>query len=126
MSTEPQFVIPKAIDRYLGTLSKLYKRDGEQKALAVIVNAKVRVDEWVSYDNWNGGTYGHAVVLSVSEKLYLDVQPDLESVQTAIKDGLNRLHNEQNEFIAVTSALLRRLRFRVHRDESERARRLAS
>jgi len=47
MSTEVQFVLPKAIEHHLATLSKLYEREGERQKQAIIVNAQVRVAQAV-------------------------------------------------------------------------------
>ena len=53
--------LPKNIDRYLATLSKLYATEGERQLQEILVNAQVRVDEGYHYDNWNGGTYGPGI-----------------------------------------------------------------
>jgi hypothetical protein len=63
------------------------------------VNAQVRVHEEWSYDNWNGGTYGHALYLVIPEVLYLSIVADRNDTQAQIRTDLNSLHNVQNEFI---------------------------
>lgn len=100
MNGEPQFILPRTIEHHLATLSKLYAREGERQKQALLVNAKVRVSEQWSHDNWDG-IDGHALYLTVPESLYLDVARDRDALQTAIKDDLNKIHNVQREFIEV-------------------------
>lgn len=57
------FELPKSIERYLAALSKLYAQNGKREFQEIIVNAKTRVHEGWSDDNWNGDAYGHALFL---------------------------------------------------------------
>ena len=95
----PRFELPKAIDRYLAALSKLYAHDGRRREQEVIVNAQVRVHEEWSYDNWDGGTYGHALYLAIPEALYLACVPEKNALQEEIKADINKIHNVRNEFV---------------------------
>jgi hypothetical protein len=95
----PQFELPRNIDRHLAALSKLYAQEGERQKQEIIVNAQVRVHEEWSRDNWNGGTYGHALYLTLPESLYLASARVKDELQTEIKNDLNKIHNVQNEFI---------------------------
>ena len=97
-----KFEIPKNIDRYLAILSKYYGKKGEEGLQKLIVNSKPRVEvEW-TYDNLDGGTYGHALYLIMPESMYLDlvILNDKSEVQSLIRDEFNKLHHIQNEFIA--------------------------
>ena len=67
-----KFELPRNIERYLAALATLYGHEGERLLQQVIVNAKIRVHEEWNYDNWNGGTYGHALYLSLPEALLLE------------------------------------------------------
>ena len=53
-----------------------------------------------TYDNWNGGTYGHAVYLVVPESLFILAAKKRDEIQKQICSDLNELHNFQNEHIA--------------------------
>lgn len=97
---EPKFELPKNIERYLLALSRLYAQEGKKQHQAIIVNSQVRVNEGWSYDNWNGGTYGHALYLVIPETLYLDVVKSKDAIQRQIREDISKLHNIQNEFIA--------------------------
>jgi hypothetical protein len=92
--------LPAKIERYLAALSRLYARDGKRALQEIIVNAQVRVAEEWTYDRWNGGTYGHALYLTLPESLFLVASRDRDDIQSSIARDLNGLHNFQNEHIA--------------------------
>jgi TIR domain len=92
--------LPKNIERYLAALSRLYARDGQHALQEIIVNARTRVAEEWAYDNWNGGTYGHALYLVIPEALFLAAIQKRDEIQTEICKDLNALHNLQNEHIS--------------------------
>ena len=94
------FELPKSIERYLVALSKLYAQEGRRQLQELIVNSQTRVHEEWSSDNWNGGTYGHALYFVLPEALYLSVVKQKDTIQEQIKDDINKIHNLQNEFIA--------------------------
>jgi len=96
---ESIYALPKHIDKYLAALSKLYAQDGKRLLQEIIVNSQVRIIEAWSSDNWNGGTYGHALYLSLPENLFLLSVKQKQKIQTEIKEDLNNVHNVQNEFI---------------------------
>lgn len=98
-SQKRQFELPKNIEHYLGALARLYAQNGAKEKLAILANAHVRIHEEWSYDDWNGGTAGHAVFLDVPEVLFLASVERRNDVQVSIRDDLNKLHNVQNEFI---------------------------
>ncbi len=91
--------LPRDIERYLGALSKIYAQEGERQLQEIIVNAQTRVVEEWSVDNWNGGTYGHALYLVLPEALFLSVAKTRNSIQKQIAEDLNNIHNVQNEFV---------------------------
>lgn len=96
----PQFELAKDIEHYLAALSKVYAQQGERQKQEIIVNSRVRILEEYSYDNWNGGTYGHALYLTVPEGLYIKLVKKRKEIQDEIREEINKLQNVQNEFIA--------------------------
>lgn len=94
------FELPGKIEHYLALLSKLYAQEGQKQQQIILVNAQVRVTEEWDYDNWNGGTYGHALFLGIPEVLYLRTVKNKDDFQRQIREDLNKLHNIQNEHIA--------------------------
>jgi len=99
MKQQSEFDLPPDIERYLSALSKLYRQQGQRHKLEIIVNAQIRVHEEWSADNWNGGTYGHALYLTVPQNIYLSCVDQRNELQAEIRSDLNKVHNVQNEFI---------------------------
>ena len=91
--------LPKNIEHYLSVLSKLYAQDGNRQFQKIIVNAQLKIHEAWSSDNWNGGTYGHALSLILPESIFLITVKQKDDVRNQIREDLNKLHNEPNEFI---------------------------
>ncbi|QDV89358.1 hypothetical protein RAS2_04240 [Phycisphaerae bacterium RAS2] len=96
----PKFQLPGRLDLYLATLSRLYERDSEPILREIVVNGIVSIHEGWDYDNWNGGTYGHAVILAVQEDIFLQVLDKKDEVQSRIAADLNKLNNCQNEHVS--------------------------
>jgi len=97
---ENQYELPKNVERYLAALSKIYTRESNTQLLEIIVNSKIRVHEEWEHDNWNGGTWGHAIFFSVPEILYLSVVNEIEDIQKKIREDFNKIQNIQNEWIS--------------------------
>jgi len=96
---DKNFEIPKNIDRYLAALSKIYSQEGHKEQQQIIVNSQVRIQEEWSYDNWNGGIYGHAVYFITPESIFPKSIQQREEFQEQIKKDLNSVKNSKNEFI---------------------------
>ena len=101
MSKQPESCeFAKHVERYLASLSKLYAAEGKRDLQELVVNSQSRLAIGWDYDNWNGGTYGHAVYLMVPEQVYVRVLRDVEVVRSQIKEDLNKLNNLPNEFVS--------------------------
>jgi hypothetical protein len=94
------YELPKKIEHYVAALSKLYAQDGNRSLQEILVNAQIRVVEAWTTDGWNGGTYGHALFLTVPDSLYLAVARKRDEIQGEIARDLNQINNFQNEHIA--------------------------
>jgi hypothetical protein len=66
----------------------------------VVVNGGVTVHEEWDYDNLNGGTYGHAVTLTVPEEIYFNVMQSQSDVPRQLAEDLNKLNHTPNEYIS--------------------------
>jgi hypothetical protein len=113
-----QFRLSKDIEHWLATLAKLYEQDGERQKLDIIVNSQVRVHEEWSYDNWDGGTYGHALYFTLPENLYLKSVKQRNDLQKQIGEDINKLHDVSNEFIAEVFLEMEKVEDRDWRRES--------
>jgi hypothetical protein len=99
MSQEPVHELARDIEHYLGLLSKLYVKAGERLKLAIIANARVTVREGWNYDNWNGGTYGHALYLALPTEMFVECVSTKDELQSALVRDINGVHNVPNESI---------------------------
>jgi len=77
----------------------MYAHEGDRQLQEIVVNAQPRVHEAWSSDNWNGGTFGHALYLVVPEALFLSLAKQKKKVEKRIREDLNSVHNVPNEFI---------------------------
>ncbi len=97
---ETHFELPPKIEEYLAVLSRLYARTKNARLQEIIVNGAPTIHEEWTYDNWNGGTYGHALTLTIPEELFLDVIEDKGDFQDQICKDINSMNNVPNEHIA--------------------------
>ncbi len=88
--------IPKNIERYLFTLSKIYGHNREIDLQKLIINAKVTVDENVIEEPWGNG---HAVYLSLPEQIFLLYTKQKDKTQEKLREDLNSIIKVQGEFI---------------------------
>lgn len=93
------FQLPQKLDRYFAALSQLYGQEGERLLQETIVNGKVQIIEEFSYDNWNGGTWGHALNFVLNDQLFFRVLREKEDVAARITKDLNALNTIPDEFI---------------------------
>ncbi|HVK38363.1 MAG TPA: toll/interleukin-1 receptor domain-containing protein [Candidatus Kapabacteria bacterium] len=95
-----QFELVSKLEHYLAVLAALYEREGNREVQALLVNAKHRIDAGWEFDNWNGGTHGHALFLELPKDLYLSVVQEKDRLERELRDRLSLLHNVANEYFA--------------------------
>ncbi|MBL4886049.1 MAG: hypothetical protein JKY95_16135 [Planctomycetaceae bacterium] len=101
MTMESQkYELPSKVDSHLAVLSRQYDRKNKPELQEIIVNGVIKIEEGWHYDNWNGGTYGHAITFQIPEDLYLDFMDEFESLCTQLRDDINKLNNTLNEDIS--------------------------
>jgi hypothetical protein len=96
----PQFRLPGRVESYLATLNRLYEQENELLLREIVVNGAVSIHEEWDYDNWNGGTSGHAITLTVPEDIFLRAINAKEKIQSRIATDLNKLDNSPNEHVS--------------------------
>ncbi|MFH1965200.1 MAG: toll/interleukin-1 receptor domain-containing protein [Acidobacteriota bacterium] len=98
---EDYFEIPKNIDRYLATLSKIYENDGNNKLQEIIVNSKIRIDEASNqFEDINGvWIHSHVLHLILPEPLYLSVADKKVKLENKIRVDLIDIHHVKYESI---------------------------
>jgi len=95
----PKFVLPGQMEKILFALSKYYEHKKSATLQRIVVNATYHLDEGSTYDNWNGGTYGHALHLHVPTAVYYEVLDDVEKAAGQIREGIAKIANVDNEFV---------------------------
>lgn len=99
MTTDWQ--IPRKMDRYLKRLASEYRKDGDTPLADVLVGSKFQINEETIYDGWDGGIYGHDLVLMVPDELMkhipLDEQHEIE--RRLIEDLNKAASSAQGEFV---------------------------
>lgn len=96
----PTFQLPGRVDSYLATLNRLYDQTKEPLLREIVVNGVPSIHEGWDYDNWDGGTYGHAITLAVPEDIFLRLIHKKDDVQSRIAADLNKLDNSPNEHVS--------------------------
>lgn len=94
-----EYELPKRIDRLVGLLAKMLAEDGDRALQEVLVNSKLRVVEETGFDNWNGGQYGHDVVLTVPEDLLIPFIRQKTQVEDRLRIALNELVDVRDEYV---------------------------
>lgn len=97
---EHEFRLPGRVDSYLATLNRVYERNGESLLREIVVNGVVSIQEGWDYDNWNGGTSGHAITLTIPEDIFMRAMDTRDELQSRITTDLNKLDNSQNEHVS--------------------------
>ena len=83
----PNYQLPQKISSYTRRLEILY-RNHEQKILhEIICNASIYVREGVRFDNWDGGTTSHTIILFLHEETLAKIKNF--SAQKKITDQLH-------------------------------------
>jgi TIR domain len=96
---EVQYVLPGKVERFLALLAKRYAGTSDDRLAALILAAKFSVDTGTFYDNWNGGQYGHDVVLEVPSAVFETILDNKDAVEGRIRDDLGRCHSIPDESI---------------------------
>lgn len=83
--------LPSKIGNYFKRLELEYIRTGHTRLLEIITTARVEVIEGTSYDNWNGGTYGHDVIIYLTPGVIGELSFDLQkTLADQICEDLNK------------------------------------
>ena len=93
------FELPRKLELVLATLATYYGQQGKPALQRLVVNSRYRVQEEWTYDNWDGGTYGHAVYFQVPKAIFFELFDDLGTVAEELTKGINRVSNVKNEYI---------------------------
>jgi hypothetical protein len=99
MKVSSKHYLPSKVNSYLRRLELEYARADSTLLRQVVTSARIAVIEETFYDNWNGGTYGHDVILflpaEVLTKISLDKQKGLcDQIALDLNVCANAIDNE--------------------------------
>ena len=96
---QEQFELPAKIERLLALLAKRYSETNSGQLAELILGSRLSIETMTYYDGWDGGQYGHDVVLEAPSSLFETVMDRREDVEATMRDDLNRLHSIPNESV---------------------------
>ncbi|HOC94362.1 MAG TPA: toll/interleukin-1 receptor domain-containing protein [bacterium] len=91
--------LPKRLENILAQLSVYYEKNSNPEMQSIIVNSRYRVHEVWNYDNWNGGTYGHAIYFQVPSTIFYRIFDERDVIAEELRKRINEISNVQNESI---------------------------
>lgn len=97
---ERKFELPGKLEKILATLAVHFGREQKPILEALLVNSTYHVKEGWDYDNWNGGTYGHALTFLVPAPIYFDILKRADDIAKELGENINKISNLENEHIA--------------------------
>lgn len=68
-----KYVIPSKILIYLKRIATEYQTTGHDLHARIIQSASISVHEEAGYDNWNGGMYGHDIIMFLPPEVFGEV-----------------------------------------------------
>ncbi len=93
--------LPKQYDRYIATLTKIYKAESNHEYEKILVNADIMISVGC-YFNAFGEPYGRALYFFLPETIFINIFPKISEIADRIKEDINReLHNVYEEFDVV-------------------------
>jgi hypothetical protein len=100
MQRMSNFEIPSKIDKILLKLYTICESKNNKLLQNIIVNSTPQLIEGFIYDNWNGGTNGHRLILHLPDDIYLEILNEKETISKTILDGISQLtYSIENEYI---------------------------
>ena len=94
------YLLPAKIDSMMESLSHIYEIKGKIKLQQVLVNAKVDIIDGKERDQWNNGSDGHLVILTIPEQLFFEIFDQLDKIKEEICRGLNKVNTTiEDEYI---------------------------
>lgn len=96
---KPKYALPARLESMLAIVSEYLAANKQELLQRVLVNASYSVHEEWSYDNWNGGTVGHAIAFHVPRSVFTDLIGHVEELAERLCKTLNEVNSLENEFI---------------------------
>jgi hypothetical protein len=97
--TKPKHELPGRLEPMLATVSEYLAVKKDDLLQRILVNSHYSVHEGWSYDNWDGGTWGHAVTFHVPRSLFPELIGQVDQLSERLCKAINEVNSVQNEFV---------------------------
>jgi hypothetical protein len=88
----PRYVIPDDVDLDLESclygLSRVFAHRGKTTEVSILAEASAELTQ-VSYDNWDGGTYGYTLYLRIPPSLYAQIANERSEYANVIREEIS-------------------------------------
>lgn len=98
-----RFELPENLEKLLAVAATYFDKKGKTILNKLLVNSTYTVDEGWTYDNWDGGTYSHAITFVVPSDIFYEIIDHQGEISQEITRVINKVANYSNEFIADVS-----------------------
>ena len=92
LTETPKYITPDDVDidleSYLYSVSRVFAHRGETTEVAILADASAELTQ-ISYDNWDGGTYGYALCLRIPPALYAQVAGERSEYANVIREEIS-------------------------------------
>jgi hypothetical protein len=98
-----EYAITRKLNHYRKQLMLLYRGANEHLLEEILATAPIYIQERYTYDNWNGGQYGHALTFYLQDEVYGKIGgfEEIEKLSSRIKSDFNQASASiENEGIA--------------------------
>ena len=103
LDSRTAWIIKNAFNEFPDHAKAFYGKNGKPVLQRVLVNSRYRVHEGWSYDNWNEGTYGHAVYFQVPSAIKTFVPATKHPTNTispcGVKTGISIFSIQSSTFL---------------------------
>jgi hypothetical protein len=96
---QSKYELPGRLEAMMATVSEYLAVKKEGLLQRILVNSRYSVHEEWSYDNWNGGTAGHAVTFQVPRSLFSEIVGQIDELSDRLCRVFNEVNAIQNEFV---------------------------
>lgn len=94
-----KYVLPSKLEKLLAALSAYYGQQDQQLLQRVVVNSTYNLILETNYDNWNGGTWGHTLVLQIPQSIFYEIINEISDISEQLGTDINKLVTVDNEWI---------------------------
>jgi hypothetical protein len=99
-ANDNKFIFPAKTEDILAALSHYYQVNNQPLIYEIITKSTYDFILEYTYDNWDGGMYGHILNLYIPLNLHSRIFENLEKIEEQIATDINKISKISNEFIS--------------------------